>query len=155
VPDIDGPTHAYLGANAGCWAAWGDLQARAMTDLHLARWQPLAVDAYAAQHPGVAGRRQAQSVIVHLASICLVLERGFAPADGIRAKQLLLARDPVFDWLEPPASPGSITVLDAAAASGANDGAVVQAWAASVWEAWAAHHAFLRATADRAARHLR
>ena len=48
VPDMDGPTHAYIGANAGCWAAWGHLQARAYADPGLAAVMPLAVDAYAA-----------------------------------------------------------------------------------------------------------
>ena len=25
VPDVDGPTHRYLGAAPGCWAAYNDL----------------------------------------------------------------------------------------------------------------------------------
>jgi hypothetical protein len=25
VPEIDGPTHRYIGASAGCWAAYGKL----------------------------------------------------------------------------------------------------------------------------------
>jgi Family of unknown function (DUF5946) len=143
VPDVDGPTHAYLGGNAGCWAAWGELQARGYSDLSAAAAMPLAIDAYAAQHPGLEGRRQAQSVWVHLVSLCAILERGLAPADGIRLKHEMLRDDPVFRWLEPPADPGPVTILDAAAA-GDDLRAVVERWAASVWEAWAAHHGAIR-----------
>ena len=62
VPDIDGPTHAYLGASPGCWAAWGAFQARSFASPAIAAVQPLAVDVYAVQHPGLAERRAIQSV---------------------------------------------------------------------------------------------
>lgn len=143
VPDVDGPTHAYLGGSAGCWAVWGELQARGYVDLAAAAAMPLAIDAYAAQHPGLEGRRQAQSVWVHLVSICAILEHGLLPADGIRLKHEMLRDDPVFRWLEPPTDPGPVTVLDAAAA-GLDLGAVVERWAASVWAAWSAHHGAIR-----------
>jgi hypothetical protein len=147
VPGVDGPTHAYIGANAGCWAAWGDLQARAYGEPALAPVMPLAVDAYAAQHHGVEGRRQAQSVWVHLVSICLVLEHGWSPVAGIRAKQLLLEHDPVFSWLPPPADPGPLTVLDVASVSGEEAAVAVRRWAASVWDAWSGHQDAIRARA--------
>jgi len=144
VPDVDGPTHAYLGGSAGCWAAWGELQARGYVDLAAAAAMPLAIDAYAAQHPGSEGRRQAQSVWVHLVSLCAILERGLASADGIRLKHEMLRDDPVFPWLARPTDLGELTVLDAAAAPAEQLGAVVRRWAASVWEAWAAHHGAIR-----------
>jgi hypothetical protein len=144
VPDVDGPTHAYLGGSAGCWAAWGELQARGYADLAVGAAMPLAIDAYAAQHPGVEGRRQAQSVWVHLVSICAILEHGLLPADGIRLKHEMLSDDPVFRWLEPPADPGTVTVLDATAASADELGVVVRRWAVSVWQAWAGHHGAIR-----------
>jgi Family of unknown function (DUF5946) len=152
VPDIDGPTHAYLGGNAGCWEKWGELQSSAMTHRELGSVMPLAVDAYMAQHPGTEGRRQAQSVAVHLASICLVLEHGRTPSEGIRAKQVLLARARVFAWLQPPSDPGRLTLLDVIAASDADVAAVVRSWARSVWTAWAAHHATIRPLAEEALR---
>ena len=152
VPDFDGPTHAYLGANAGCWGLWGGLQAAAIGRPGLAGVMPLAVDAYAAQHPGTEGRRQAQSVAVHLASICLVIEHGRSPADGIRAKQVLLARDPVFAWLQPPTDPGRLTLLDVIEAPDADVAAAVESWARSVWTAWSAYHATIRPLADEALR---
>jgi hypothetical protein len=148
VPDIDGPTHAYIGASAGCWASWGELQARAYADPALAAVIPLAVDAYATQHHGIEGRRQAQSVWAHLVSICAILERGRAPIDGIRIKQDLLRDDPVFPWLEPPADPGPATVLDVAGVSGPEAAAAVRRWAESVWDAWSACRDAIRARAD-------
>jgi len=151
VPDADGPTHAYIGGNAGCWAAWGQLQARAYGDPWLAAVMPLAVDAYTAQHHGNPGRRQAQSVWVHLVSLCAILERGRSPVDGIRLKQDLLRDDPVFDWLAPPADPGAVTVLDVTGTAGEATTAAVRRWAASVWEAWSAHRAAIRARADELA----
>jgi hypothetical protein len=144
VPDVDGSTHAYLGGSAGCWAVWGELQARGYVDLAAAAVMPLAVDAYAAQHPGLEGRRQAQSVWVHLVSLCAILEQGLSPADGIRLKHEMLRDHPVFSWLQPPADPGSITVLDATAADAEELGAVVRRWATSVWEAWAEQHGAIR-----------
>lgn len=144
VPDVDGPTHAYLGGNAGCWATWGDLQARGYVDLAVGAAMPLAIDAYAAQHPGVEGRRQAQSVWVHLVSLCATLERGLSPADGIRLKHEMLRDHPVFPWLRPPAHPGSVTVLDATAAGAEELGSVVRQWTETVWEAWAEHHVAIR-----------
>ncbi len=62
VADTDGPTHPYFGASPGCWASY-------------AAW-PLAVDAYAVQHPGLPERRASQSVWVHLVSLCLIVEHG-------------------------------------------------------------------------------
>jgi hypothetical protein len=109
---------------------------------------PLAVDAHAAQHHGVEGRRQAQSVWVHLVSLCSILERGRTPFGGIRIKQDLLRDDPVFAWLQPPAEPGDVTVLDVAAASGPEVAAAVRRWAQSVWDAWSAHRDAIRARTD-------
>jgi hypothetical protein len=148
VPGVGGPTHAYIGGSPGCWATWGELQARAYQDPALAAVMPLAVDAYAAQHPGAEGRRQAQSTWVHLVSLCAIIERGRAPVEGIRLKQDLLRGDLAFPRLEPPVDPGPVTVLDVASAPGPEAAAAVWRWAGSVWGAWAAHHAVIRARTD-------
>jgi hypothetical protein len=148
VPDVPGPTHAYIGASPGCWAAWGEVQARSFASPAIAAVQPFAVDVYAVQHPGLAERRAIQSVWVHLVSLCLILEAGRSPMDGIRAKQLLLAGARIFDRLEPPAARYSTTVLDIAAIT--DPGAVPEAvrrWARVTWEAWRPHHGAIRARA--------
>lgn len=148
VPDVEGPTHAYIGAAPGCWAAWGELQARSFASPAIAADQPLAVDVYAVQHPGLAERRAIQSVWVHLVSLCLILERGRSPADGIRAKQQLLAGARTFSRLESLAGRYAMTVLDVAAVT--DPAAVPEAvrrWAEVTWEAWHAHHPAVRARA--------
>ena len=73
---VDGPTHRYIGASAGCWALYGEVLAREYGDYAL--YVPvhrLTVDAYAAQHPGEASRRAVQSVAVHLIRLHFRLER--------------------------------------------------------------------------------
>ena len=97
------------------------------------------------QHPGVPERRAAQSVWVHLVSLCLVLEHGLPVQESGRAMQRLLAGNRGFDWLEPPLSLGTVTVLDVHAAP--NPDAHVEAvrrWCNSAWSAWAPHHAAIR-----------
>ena len=69
------------------------------------------VDAYAVQHPGEPGRRAAQSVGIHLMTLCHVLGRGGDPHEGPRLHRLMVAR-PVFAWLEPPQQGRSVTVAD-------------------------------------------
>ena len=145
VPDVSGPTHAYIGASPGCWAAWGALQARSFEQPGIAAVQPLAVDVYAVQHPGAAERRAIQSVWVHLVSLCLILERGRTAADGIRAKQRLLAGPRTFSRLEAPTTRYAITVLDVAAVADPDAvPATVRRWAGVTWEAWRAHHPAIR-----------
>ena len=153
VPKSDGPTHAYIGASPGCWEAWGEFQARSFASPAIAAVQPLAVDVYAVQHPGLEERRAIQSVWVHLVSICLILERGRSPTDGIQAKQVLLARERSFARLEPPVGAYSMTLLDVA--SVADPDAVpdaVRRWAGVTWDAWRSHHGVVRARAAVLAR---
>ena len=146
VADADEATHAYIGASAGCWAVHGEVSARWAGH---AAW-PLAVDAYAVQHPGVPGRRSSQSVQVHLASLCLILEHGWSPAMGRMAKQRLLAGRRTWEWLEPPADPGPVTILDLVSVDdpGVFD-AEVHRWAHAVWDAWRAHQPVARGSALR------
>ncbi len=148
VPDIDGPTHPYIGASPGCWQAYGELLARDYGEGRAPPSVELAVDAYAVQHPGVPGRRSSQSVAIHLLILCLVLERGLDPARATRARRHYTHRD--FPWLEPPASQGEVTVLDVLAARDlAEHVAGVERWARSVWGAWSAHHDTVRRWLDQ------
>jgi Family of unknown function (DUF5946) len=132
LPAFDGPTHAYIGANASCWALFGELLLR--------RPGTLATDAYAVQHSGIPERRAIQSVGVHLIGLCLQLEHA---ANAERHAELLrrvLAQKPNFEWLEPPSPNGSITVVDVLGHDHS-----VEAWAHDVWQAWATHHPTVRA----------
>lgn len=147
VPDMEGSTHRYLGASAGCWAVYGEVLEREYGDFRYGRSHGLTVDAYAAQHPGTPSPQSIRSVAVHLVALFLRLER------GARTEELYSARERVASlgkrgglaWLEPPASRGGITILDVRDAEDPDEHAErVRVWAASVWRAWSCHHEAIR-----------
>ena len=146
VPEIDGPTHRYIGASPGCWELHGEVMLREI-EPQFSRLSQLTVDTYAVQHPGVDVPQARQSVAVHLMSICLQVERGARQEEATRMLQVVLPSKnrPVFPWLEPPASRGAVTVLDVLAAEGVEAHlAAVRHWAESVWAAWDAYHPQVR-----------
>ncbi len=144
MPAAGGPAHAYIGASPECWALYGEVLAEGY-----AGPGSIGVDAYAAQHPGVPGDRAEQSVAVHLAVLCLVLEREADMEHAGAQRGALSERSRPFGWLEPPSSLGSVTVQDVLDASCHEEGdARVRDWALSVWGAWAPHHETIRAWLD-------
>lgn len=144
LPAFDGPTHAYLGASAACWAKFGELCSREYEDRAYAGVHQLSVDAYAVQHPGEPERRTIQSVAVHLMTLSLFLEQGTDPAAGPRLHKRMVRHR--FRWLKPPpATAYRLTVLDAVAVNSADEHqASVRAWATDVWAAWEVHHGTIR-----------
>ena len=146
VPDIDGPTHAYLRASPGCWALYGQLLAHPASSVTGPGQQ---VDCYAVQHPGSAehDRRQRGSVAVHLIALCLLLEHHLSAeqvsAARGRTSRTVLPALGMADWphLPPPEDLGSTTVADVCAAAGADQlSALVDRWAQVAWTAWSPHH---------------
>ena len=75
VPDLEGPTHRYIGASPGCWAAYGRLSEKEASDFRFMRYHQLTVDAYCVQHPGEPSPQSIRSVAVHLVGLHLQLER--------------------------------------------------------------------------------
>jgi Family of unknown function (DUF5946) len=150
VPEIDGPVHAYVPSAPGCWAAFGALRADEMLRFRGSEANNLAVDAYMAQHPGDGtDRRDRQSVFVHLASLCAVVERGASPSRSPDVLRAVLARQTEFPVLRRARGPGDLTVLSATDATSVEDhDARVRRWAGSVWESWREHHAAIRAVLD-------
>jgi hypothetical protein len=151
VPEIEElrSDHLYVGAAPGCWAAYTELIGRQAADAGLLESRMLSVDVYMVQHPGVPGRQAGQSVWVHLVGLCLSLEHGFDSLASARAKARLLSRDPTFEWLEPPASPGAVTVLDVLATATMDaHRALVSRWAESVWRSWQPHQPTIRQRAE-------
>ena len=142
-----GPTHAYIGASPGCWAAFGALT---LEPFGAAGSGQLLTDAYACQHPGVPERRAIQSVCLHLLLLCATLERGWPPQRAIQLRRQALARPPaVWRWLDPQLPLGSVTIAHVAAAADAADrGRRLRAWAEDVWGAYEAHHAEIRRWVD-------
>jgi hypothetical protein len=148
VPELR-TDHLYVGAAPGCWAAYTELMGLQMADPGLFESRMLSVDVYMAQHPGVRGRQASQSVWGHLVGLCLSLEFGFDGVASARAKARLLAPKATFEWLEPPASLGRITVFDVLEIPAPDEHIVaIDLWAASVWAAWAPYAEHVRRRAE-------
>ncbi len=149
VPDIDGPTHAYIGASPGCWKIYGDVLARDYGTLRYPAWHRLTVDAYAAQHPGVPSRRSIQSVCMHLIALRLLLVRGLEPAFVTTVLRAAIRIAPGFRWLDPPSFADAPTILAVAAVDDVADlERAIHDWAQGVWDAWAPQHATIEAWAS-------
>ena len=149
LPESDGPTHAYLGASAACWAVFGEVLAKEYQDARYYKVHQLTVDAYAAQHPGKPERKSIQSVALHLVGLHLALERSRPPEAILAAHRACAARARDFIWLDPPAPPFDMTILDVAAADTAEDhGTRVHAHADAVWRTWTPHHGIIRHWAE-------
>ncbi len=158
VPELDGPTHAYMQASPGCWAVYGQLVARAARGLASPVTRRHHVDCYAVQHPGGAerDRRQRQSVAAHLTALCLLLEHRLPPGQvsSVRGRmsQTVLPAVGLPDWphLTPPAELGGITVAQVRAAAPDQLADELHAWAQACWTAWAQHHRTVRTWAAAA-----
>ena len=149
---VEGLRHPYLGGSPSCCAAYGQLLAREYSDPAYMAAHRKTVDAYCAQHPGVAERRSTQSINVHLAGLCLMIERG---CSGDFARQviatLVKSHEHQFRWLMPPADLGDVRVTDVLAAESPSGHArEVDRWAECVWSAWHPHHAKIRDLVDAA-----
>jgi hypothetical protein len=144
-PDLDGPTHEYMLSAPGCWAVYGEILAREYGDFRLSKLHRLAVDAYAAQHPGVNVPAARRSVGVHLSRLCLYLELGW-PMDGVNdAMPSIIAFKDKCAWLDPPSMVGTLTVLDVSQASTPEEHDIcVKSWAESVCKVWTPHHPTVR-----------
>ena len=147
-PPVDGDTHAYLGASAGCWAAFNEVLAREFQDAEYFAVHRLTVDAYTTQHPGdQTDRRAMQSVNIHLAALCALIEQdcdfAFVPR---LLKTLANKHGASFSPLPAPALESyKLTVKDVLKAENAQQhGEIVRDWAANVWRAWAPHHQIAR-----------
>lgn len=145
LPGSDGPSHPYYGASPACWELYGRALERAYGDATCRDVLQLVVDAYAWQHPGVEERRNAQSVGIHLMTLCLILEDGADPREGPKLHRRMVAR-PTYSWLDSPADRGRLTVATLTDAPTANAYAdAARAWADDVWRAWRPHHDTVRA----------
>jgi Family of unknown function (DUF5946) len=157
LPASGFPPDLRRNASPECWQLYGEVQGFALNHLELVRdFQQLTVDAYAAQHaPGEVGVNVLPiSVAYALVGLHLALDRGVSGIEVRGAHQRMGRPDPSWPRLPTPERTGAMTVFDVAAA-GAMVGSVaghakaVRAWAAGVWQAWAAEHATVAALADR------
>lgn len=149
VADTDVPAHRYIGASAGCWAAYGKLSEKEAGDFRYMRFHQMTVDVYCAQHPGTPSPQAIRSVAVHLVGLHLQLEREPSTEDLYAARKRIasLSKQGNLDlvWLEPPVSLGEVTVLHMLDPEDPEEyGECAGQWAEAVWEAWSDHHETVR-----------
>jgi Family of unknown function (DUF5946) len=155
VPDFDGPSHRYMLASPGCWAAYGRLLGGALAGIELpSPHGSLTVDAYAVQHPGVPNPQATQSVWVHLVTLQLALEADWPPSQFVRIRRFGADSSTGLTWLEPPLSMGPVTAIDVAEASPETVAGTVRTWVKDAWTSWHDHHDAVRARATRLVQRL-
>jgi hypothetical protein len=151
------PLDPRRNASPECWQLYGEVQGFELNHLELVRdFHQLTVDAYAAQHAPREGGGDVPpiSVAYALVGLHLALDRGVSGIEVRAAHQRMGKPHSSWPRLPTPERTGAMTVFDVAAA-GAMVGSVaghakaVRAWAAAVWQAWAAQHATVTALADR------
>jgi Family of unknown function (DUF5946) len=140
-----------------CWQLYGEVQGFALNHPALVRdLQQLTVDAYAAQH----ARREVDpdvppiSIAYALVGLHLALDRGASGIEVRAAHQRMGKPDPSWPRLSAPAHSGAMTVFEVAVAgtmvgSVAGHARAVRAWAAAIWQAWAAQQAAVAELTDR------
>lgn len=142
APPAQGPSHPYMLSSPGCWSLYGELLGSGAGQL--------AVDTYAAQHPGRPVRQAVQSVAVHLVSLCAVFERGWPPQRAPRLLSEAVATPPPggWRWLAPPTPIGALTVFDVLLAEPSTSSDPIRTWAQDVWMAYGEHHHVVRRWLD-------
>ena len=146
VKQKPGEPHKYIGAVVGCWEIYGEILAKEYDEYgYPEHTHRLTVDTYAVQHPGSPNRQAIQSVIGHLVSLYLVLERHFSGQQATGAIAAVLKHADRFVWLEPPQPNGRITVIDVVKATNFEEHKnLVEQWANDIWAVWARHHDAIR-----------
>jgi hypothetical protein len=157
-PSIDGPTHRYVGASAGCWALFNWTVIPAVPDTTGLVGQsripenPILVpahgdapplnaifgDAYGVQHHGEDSPQPIQSVAVHLLNLYGIISgkttRPRWPIDRALRKR------GVFRKLDPPAIGSALTIRHLFPGGGVVVPVTRSQYVVSVYEAWMALH---------------
>lgn len=85
----------------------------------------------------------------HLITLHLVLEAGWSADQAIRIRKVAADASAGWTWLEPPESLGVLTIVDVAGAEPHERSLAVRDWVVGCWDAWAAFHGRVRATASQ------
>jgi hypothetical protein len=106
----------------------------------------LTVDTYMPQHPGDGtDRRERQSVFVHLAGLCAVLQCGMPARHATDVLRRLLQTHDDFPALRPAPRPAELTVLHLVGAHDLSEYEQrARQWADAVWQSWANHNDVIR-----------
>lgn len=146
LPKMDGPTHRYIGASAGCWAIFAALNNAGEPPLAPAPSNALLVDAYAVQHPGQPSPQAIQSVAVHLLALYAVFAQGLPLDQVLWVRQRALREErgrkrDRFVWLMPPPLTGMLTVAEIVQLPMPQERSdAVAAYAQQVWSSWSTRH---------------
>ncbi len=70
LPEIDGPTHRYIRASAGCWATYEKLLEKEAGDFRYMNSHQRTVDAYCVQHPGIPSPQATEDYTPHVNGSC-------------------------------------------------------------------------------------
>lgn len=131
---------------ADCQAVFDQVCALEYGDTRYAGAHLMTVDVYVLQHSANHGPR---SNAFHLLRLCRVIEQGGDPAIGKRPPRSAAKaferhyRD--LPYLAPPAGRAMLTIADVQGATTPEEHVRrVGAFAKSVWDAWAVHHAWAR-----------
>lgn len=140
-PSNNEATHRYIGASPACWALYSALCNAGEPPLAPTPFEPLLVDAYAAQHPGTPSPQAIQSVAVHLLVLYGVLQQGEAPSQSLWLRRRALRERGHFHWLTPPSFAGSLSVADIVQGPGpAARSELLARYVEAVWQRWSAQH---------------
>jgi len=150
-PDIDGPTHTYLPAPAGCWAKFNEVLAKEFSRPEYWQAHRLTVDSYCAQHASGDDRRQVQSVAIHLAALYFNFEKHYSNERIAKLMNALIRKHKhQFPILNKPMFAEAINVTHVLAATTADEHyALAENWARSVWQAWSKEHTRIAQLAAR------
>ena len=142
VDDVAGQPHKYIGAAQGCWNLYGEVLTKEYGEYGYPELtHRLTVDTYAVQHPGEPGRQSIQSVNIHLISLYVILIKNFNGAAATKTIGNILAKQPTFEWLEPPVPNGTKTIADVLRAIDKQEHEkFVREWADNVFGCWYAKH---------------
>ena len=130
----------YYTASPECWSIYTEVLEAEFSNMVLFRQiHQLTVDTYAVQHAG--GIHKAKSVMVHLAGLHLIYEKGAKPSQVSKLHQKMAHRMKTYPEFTPPEDTGKITVFDIAMASDQTEHAkLVKAWSEQLWNAWSHVH---------------
>jgi hypothetical protein len=148
LPVSDWPIGRRVNASAACWRLYTTVAEHESAHIpQLGRFHQLTVDAYGAQHAG--SPTPPIGTAFGLLGLHLALDHGWSGTAVRAAHGWLAQRHRSWPTFEPPSNRGKLTVRGVAEAETPEAHAErVQAWAASVWSAWADQHHAVAAWTD-------
>ena len=141
----DLPVESSFPASPECWLEFGRLTAYNLQHASYDFRHQVAVDSYAAQHPGPPAKRV--TLWFALAGLHLALDEGWTGRQVQVAHQQLSRLDKAGPDLDRLVGQSAMTVGDVMAArSGEERNTALMDWARVVWRAWSPCHAVIAAS---------